>query len=268
MRRDRQTRYSKPQANLDFSEGTIKSQHNPTQNGQGELLPMAYGQQPTNANGTSANTDFSPETIANASNHTQFNSIGTGGTPSPFSEKLTLTKQTPDNSSFTEINKSREQFGTGMGFDNVPNIQPTPPPTPMSTPSPTNNLISSGGKIDVNQYTNIIEKQKLDRKTNVSLHGIGDLKRSNVSPQHTLSASDFFKGVKSGNNPIQIDTGIKQKDGTNAMMGGYGDVSPLNDDTFGDMGMNFMGDSPVSNEKKNKKALKDQFDLYSKIGNF
>jgi len=87
MRRDRQTRYSKSQANLDFSEETIKSQHNPTQNGQGGLLPMAHAQQPTNANGTSANTDFSPETIANASNYTQFNSIGTGGTPSPFSNE-------------------------------------------------------------------------------------------------------------------------------------------------------------------------------------
>ena len=252
-------RYKAGTANLDFSEDTVTSQHNPIQNGQG-ILPLVHAQEQTNADGSQANTDFSPQTITSQNMNKPTPTpphVGTLNHVFSTPKKHTLNNSVND-FGFSQNIQDVGGKGKTLGFE----IQN------MNIVEKKKNIISSGGKINAEQYANIIENQKIGRKTNVSVHDIGSLKRPNIPrPQHTLSASDFFKGVKSGNNPIQIDTGTKQKDGSKSMVDGYGDVTLFSDDTFGDMGSNFMGE-PISNEKKNKKAFQDQFDLYSRIGNF
>tara|TARA_B110000495_G_C23042274_1_gene626107 strand:+ start:749 stop:1813 length:1065 start_codon:yes stop_codon:yes gene_type:complete len=76
--------------------------------------------------------------------------------------------------------------------------------------------------------------------------------------------ASFFSGTKSGNETF-TDNNIKMKDGTQSQTKGYADVTPF-DNKFNDP-FNVSTET-FSNEKKNKKALQDQFDMYSKFSNF
>ncbi len=117
----------------------------------------------------------------------------------------------------------------------------------------------NSGKMSEAMYNTTLNKQKSDRKSNLSnMGGWEHLGQDNS--KSSFSSDDFFGGTKSGNESF-TDTKIKMKDGTQAQTKGYADVNP-----FGDNG--FSTESTFSNEKKNKKALQDQFKMYSDFSNF
>ena len=117
----------------------------------------------------------------------------------------------------------------------------------------------NSGKMSEAMYNTTLNKQKSDRKSNLSnMGGWEHLGQDNS--KSSFSSDDFFGGTKSGNETF-TDTKIKMKDGTQAQTKGYADVNP-----FGDNG--FSTESTFSNEKKNKKALQDQFKMYSDFSNF
>ena len=259
------------QANLDFSEKAVTgaSQHSPIQNGQVTL---------TNQDGSTANLDFSEKKITTGT--TNISQIGSGdpnlksnpfavhaetppfnqtGSPLLFGNNSTLS-DTPtsvpsstqyDNSSFDSINNSTVQYGGGMGFDNVPNNKGSEIPTFVPyNPAKTNNQFKSN-KMTTETYNKTIADQKADRASNLS--NMQGWEKLTEPSKPKLDKYDFFAGTKSGNETF-TDSTLKKKDGTYSQIKGYADVDPF--------GLSSNSD-PFSNEKKNKKALQDQFELYS-----
>ena len=249
------------QANLDFSEKTVTNQHDPINSGQeGGFLPSAFAE-PTNANGTQADLNFDPKTISNSTSNINLNSTNTGNGTNPFGNStipMNEIKPTPyDNSSFNSINNSTEQYGRGMGMENIPNIQDTkvdqPKPVSKSMPSPST---IGGNRLTQDEYQAMLIQQKQNKTKNFEPIKIG----SSVPKAVEFNPVDFFKGTKSGNEVFtDIPTYGNKGEAKVAQVKGYADVDP-----FGD----FNESNPFSNEKKNKKALKDQFDLYSSFTNF
>ena len=263
------------QANLDFSEKAITgtSQHSPINNGQVTL---------TNQDGSTANLDFSEKKITTGT--TNISQIGSGdpnlksnpfavhadtppfnqtGNPLNFGNNATVpvitgnaTETVPskfDNSSFDSINNSTVQYGGGMGFDNVPNNKGNEIPTFVPyTSAKTNNQFNSN-KMTTEMYNKTIADQKADRVSNLS--NMQGWEKLTEPSKPKLDSYDFFAGTKSGNETF-TDSTLKMKDGTYSQIKGYADVDPSGD---------FSNLPEYSNAKKNSKALKDQFDLYSKL---
>lgn len=240
------------QANLDFSEKTITNQHNPINNGQeGGFFSSAFAETPTNANGTQADLNFDPKTISNSTSNINLNSTNTGNGTNPFSNSTTPY----DNSSFNSINNSTTQHGTGMGMKNIPNIQDTKvdqfKPVNNSIPSPST---IGGNRLSQDEYQAMLNQQRQNKTKNF------EPTKLPTPDKLELNAKDFFKGTKSGNEVFtDIPTYGNKGEQKVAQVKGYADVNPFGD--FADLPKD-------SNAKKNQKALKDQFDLYSNISNF
>lgn len=226
------------QANLDFSEKTISNQHTPINNGQG--LPSAYADMPTNANGTQADLNFNPNTITNSTNYPMnMNSTGTNST-NPFPENLTL-KNPP------------EYQVTPNKIINNRNLTQENTPPPVRVPEPTTSMVG-GNRLSQDEYQAMLKQQKQNKTKNF------EPTKLPTPDKLELNAKDFFKGTKSGNevfNPVNVF----KNDGSQDIkkVKGYADVDP-----FGD----FSETNPFSNQKANSKALKKQFDFYKSISNF
>ena len=226
------------QANLDFSEKTITNQHSPINNGQG--LPSAYADMPTNANGTQADLNFDPNTISNSTNYPMnMNSTGTNST-NPFPENLTL-KNPPE----FQVTPEKIIDNRDLAQENTPPSVNVNPPTPS---------MIGGNRLTQEEYQAILKQQKQNKTKNFKPTAFTTPKKLEFNSQ------DFFKGTKSGFTETKITNQFEAfgKDVT-IKTTSYKDVNP-----FGD----FVDLPQHSNAKKNQKALKDQFDLYSNISNF
>ena len=132
--------------------------------------------------------------------------------------------------------------------------------TSNSTPSNSRDLFSSP-KMSNDQYKNTLALQTENNKSNVSnMAGWENMGNNNKSQYSNMKPEDFFKGTKSGNmtsNPFTMEGSGMTRDNKpiSGSTNSYSDVNPFGSDSF--------NLPEFSNEKKNKKALKDQFDLYS-----
>mgnify|MGYP003323781712 CR=1 FL=1 len=278
------------QANLDFSEKTITNQHDPINSGQGggELFPSAFAQTPTNANGSDANLDFDPKTISNSTTYPMnMNSTGTNST-NPFPENYTLqhtpdsqtTPEITDNPNITEGNQPVEgvQYGGGMGFEETSKVyNHNNTATPVT--ARTKNIISST-QMSQEEYDKAIKNQKQANMPNspsitAQNWDVASLTPVPIPKAFELNSADFFSGVKSGNkvtstipNPFS-NSMTREERKSSITTNSYLDVDPFTADNndYGNISMGVL-DQPSSNQKKNKKALKDQFDLYSSFTNF
>jgi len=228
------------QANLDFSEKTITNQHSPINNGQG--LPSAYADMPTNANGTQADLNFDPNTISNSTNYPMnMNSTGTNST-NPFPENLTL-KNPPE----YQVTPNKIIDNRNLAKENTP---------PSVNNNPRNPSMIGGNRLTQDEYQAMLNQQRQNKTKNFEPTPLSFPKAEKLE----LNAKDFFKGTKSGNevfNPVDVF----KNDGTKDIkkVKGYADVDPFAD---------FSETNPFSNEKANSKALKKQFDFYKNISNF
>lgn len=227
---------------------TPVSQHTPINNGQGGVLPSAYADPPTNADGTQANLDFDPQTISNSTwvnqvaDHHNFGNQT--ATPQPPQPDFHITSD-------------------GLQVDNRDLLKEnTPPPVNNNPPSPSK---IGGTKLTQSEYHDIIKQQKLDRSTQkpspLSL-GIGVESLTPLSPKVKkleLNAKDFFKGTKSGNFGYDVKQYKVFGKTYTTETKKYEDVNPFDD---------FVNLPKDSNAKKNQKALQKQFDLYKNISNF
>ena len=259
------------QANLDYSEQTITNQHSPINNGQG--LPSAYADMPTNANGTQADLNYDHNTITNS---TWTNKVadhhGFGNQTRPNSDLdlafLGANNTSPKNDLDmilmgadykVEIDKGNQQAdyhytSDGLQVDNRNLAQENTPPS-VNTNPPNPSMIG-GNRLSQDEYQAMLDQQRQNKTKNFEPTPLSFPKAEKLE----LNAKDFFKGTKSGNevfNPVDVFKNDGTKDIKNVK--GYADVDP-----FGD----FSGTNPFSNEKANSKALKKQFDFYKSISNF
>ena len=121
----------------------------------------------------------------------------------------------------------------------------------------------NSGKMSEAMYNTKISNQKRDSISSLpSMQGWENL--GTPDKKVKLNKESFFSGTKSGNETF-TDNNIKMKDGTQSQTKGYADVNPF-EGTFNDP-FNVSTET-FSNEKKNKKALQDQFNMYSDFSNF
>lgn len=223
-------------------------QHTPINNGQGRVLPSAYADMPTNANGTQANLDFDPQTISNS----------TMGIPN---QNSTWANKVADHHGFgnqtatpppTITPPEYQITSDGLQIDNR-NLakENTPPSVNANAPSPS---MIGGNRLTQEEYQAILKQQNQNRTKNFVPTPLPKVEKLE------LNAKDFFKGTKSGNE-IFKPVDVFKNDGTKGIKNvkAYADF-----DYDGD----FFGSNPFSNQKSNSKALKKQFDYYKSISNF
>lgn len=229
-------------------------QHTPINNGQGGVLPSAYADPPTNANGTQANLDFDPQTISNSTRELDLAYLGANNQPPKTDLDMILMGADYK----VEIDKGYQQAdyqvtSDGVQIDNR-NLakENTPPPVSVNAPSPS---MVGGNRLTQEEYQVMLKQQKQNKTKNfvpISSPKVEKLE---------LNAKDFFKGTKTGNEVFKTvdvfgnDGSKKGTKTTNA----WADF-----DYDGD----FFGSDPFSNQKSNSKALKKQFDYYKSISNF
>jgi hypothetical protein len=223
-------------------------QHTPINNGQRGVLPSAYADMPTNANGTQANLDFDPQTISNS----------TMGIPN---QNSTWANKVADQQGFgnqtttpppTITSPEYQITSDGLQIDNRNLVKEnTPPPVSVNARNPS---MIGGTKLTQEEYQAILKQQKQNKTKNFVPTPLPKVEKLE------LNAKDFFKGTKTGNE-IFKPVDVFKNDGTKGIKNvkGYADF-----DYDGD----FFGSDPFSNQKSNSKALKKQFDYYKSISNF
>ncbi len=224
-------------------------QHTPINNGQGGVLPSAYADMPTNANGTQANLDFDPQTISNS----------TMGIPN---QNSTWANKVADHHGFgnqtatpppTVASPEYQMTSDGLQIDNR-NLakENTPPPVSVNAPDPS---MIGGTKLTQEEYQAILKQQQQNKTKNFVPTPLPKVEKLE------LNAKDFFKGTKTGNEIFKT-VDVFGKDGNKK---GTKTTSTWAD--F-DYDVESFASDPFSNQQSNSKTLKKQFDYYKSISNF
>lgn len=179
--------------------------------------------------------------------------------PQPTPEQTPTDRNAPEDFGFTQgyqdPSSGKNVHGVDAGFTISNNFfRPDKPPTNSVD-------LFSSNKMTNDQYVNTLALQRENNKSNVSnMAGYENLGKGRESQYANMKPEDFFSGTKSGNTistPFSMDgMGMTRENKTiKGTTKSYEDVNPFGSDSF---------DIPeFSNANKNKKALQDQFDLYS-----
>ena len=188
--------------------------------------------------------------------------------PQPTPEQTPTDRNAPEDFGFTQgyqdPSSGKNVHGVDAGFTISNNF--------FRPDKPTNSVdLFSSNKMTNDQYVNTLALQRENNKSNVSnMAGYENLGKGRESQYTNMKPEDFFSGTKSGNTistPFSMDgMGMTRENKTiKGTTKSYKDVNVGVKDEFGNwnMGSDSFDIPEFSNANKNKKALQDQFDLYS-----